>query len=77
MLCKSENFSKVDYYIKCNSLESRLSKLVKEYYPEYTGLIQDYLKELLTSGTQKDLEKYTDSELANDFAAYGEYILHI
>lgn len=58
-----------------NSLELRIFKIVNKYYPDYIDIAQNYLTEILTSNNLKDLENYTDFELAEDFTTFVDYTL--
>lgn len=57
-----------------SSLELRIFEIVNKWYPEYIGLVQHYILELLTSNNLKDLENYTKAELAEDFVTFVDYI---
>lgn len=57
-----------------SSLELRIFEIVNKWYPEYIGLVQHYILELLTSNNLKDLENYTEAELAEDFVTFVDYI---
>lgn len=52
--------------------EEVLRAVVKDAYPEYAGLIDDYLQNGL-KGCDGEFED--DNDLIDDFVAYAEYIL--
>lgn len=54
--------------------KTRLANLVKQNCPDWIGLVDSYVSEILTSFGQKGFEDFTDDELLDDFITYAETI---